>query len=201
MTTIGFLPCPLPRGGLLATVDAVAIALKSPCAGSPDGARFGLGAEAYAHAGVEGALYRPDRSSFPSWDRQIASQILLQARAYRFITRFGLAFEIARPDLAHSGKEGRAARMASGLDMEIGEISFRLGFGAADADDGIAAGWMPMQENPDAVLFGDYLARYYPYPFPDHERRPLRSRDSLGALGPRVAGVRLALGRYREATL
>ncbi len=152
---------------------------------------------AYAHAGIE--VYRLDQS-YPApharssaFDAHTAIEVLAQAHAYRLVARLGAASSYPKePIPAGSGntlKDGRTTYYALG----ISEASLRLRLGPSETDQGIRIGWMPLQGNPEAVLYGNYLARFQPYPM--FVARGAETWDSLGSLAPRVAGALLALGR------
>lgn len=170
-----------------------------PAAGAPPASpRFGIdSAKAYAHAGLE--LYHLD-PSYPAsqarssaLDANTAIQVLAQAHAYRLVARLGAASGYPKePFPARSGNTGKDGRITY-YALGISEASLRLRLGQPETDQGIRIGWMPLQGNPEAVLYGNYLARYQPYPV--FVARGAAAWDSLGSLAPRVAGALLALGR------
>jgi len=194
---------PRPRAGSAAALAAGALATLCLAAvparaAAPDETRFGFRAEASAHAGLGYAWSEPrgGDASYGAgqrrsrWTDQTAAQALLSAHAYRLIARVGFASGLLQdlPD-----RSGTARTRRQYFAFETGEASLRLRFGPADADDGILIGRAPLQGDPDAVLFGNYLARYHAYPA--YVERGMHGWDSLGTLAPRVTGVRLALGR------
>jgi hypothetical protein len=197
---------PSSRGAFLLFALMAAWALGA-CAAAPATAsgdppaesRFGFDStNAYAHAALEMDYQEdPEPASFHSrsvWmDANTAIQGLIQAHAYRLVVRLGAASRF--PNRTEAGRYGPSETSGRIVYSETGltEASLRLRFGPSDANDGIQIGLMPLQGNPDAILYGNYLARYQPYPL--FEGRELGAWDSLGALAPRVAGIRLALGR------
>jgi hypothetical protein len=152
--------------------------------------------QAYSHLGLE--YYLTDREAYPSpglrpgEGGQVAGQILLQAHAFRLLGRLGAGASLKRSVRDESGQVHPSHRIEF-WEAGWSEASLRLRFGPAEDGDGIQIGLMPLQGNPDAVLFGNYLARFAPYnPF---ETRALQKWDSLGCLSPQVEGARFALGR------
>jgi hypothetical protein len=126
-------------------------------------------------------------------DANTALQGLAQAHAYRLVARLGVASRYPNPSQARRGEASDGSHRIVYYETGLSEASLRLRLGPPDADEGIQIGLMPLQGNSDATLYGNYLARYQPYPM--LEARALEAWDSLGALAPQVAGVRLALGR------
>jgi hypothetical protein len=197
---------PSSRGAFL-LVALIAAWACGACAAAPAPApgvppsepRFGIDStNAYAHGALEMDYQEdPESASFHSrsvWmDANTAIQGLIQAHAYRLVVRLGAASRF--PNRTEAGRYGPSETSGRIVYSETGltEASLRLRFGPSDANDGIQFGLMPLQGNPDAILYGNYLARYQPNPL--FEGRELGAWDSLGALAPRVAGIRLALGR------
>jgi hypothetical protein len=170
----------------------------APLSPSPPPPRFGIdSAKAYAHAGLE-AVFSGGTASGANdrrmrEDAYMAIQGLVQAHAFRLVGRLGLASSYPTPRVRFGNGSAGGSAGNSRYRLDLGEASLGLRLGAPDADEGFRIGVMPMQGNPDAILYGNYLARYHP--FPTGEARGLKAWDSLGALAPRVAGMRLALGR------
>jgi hypothetical protein len=173
----------------------------NPSVGDPPAApRFGLDStKAYAHAGLEAILSATvPEEEFGSRkvreDVNTALQALVQAHAFRLVGRLGVASSYPKArSVSSQGFAGGSQRRVTYNQVALSEASVRLRWGPSEADEGIQIGLMPLQGNPDAILYGNYIARYQA--FPVYERRGLESWDSLGALAPKATGIRLALGR------
>ncbi|MBW8890474.1 MAG: hypothetical protein JF616_22200, partial [Fibrobacteres bacterium] len=160
-----------------------------PPSSLPNPGHFGLDStQAYGHLGIQfnqAEAYGPEERA---WGLDNALQGLIQVHAYRLAGRLGAAAFFSQTP---SSGTGSGTRLTRG-HLRVGEASLRWRFGGTEADDGIQIGLTPLQGNADAILFGNYLARYSPYP--TVEARKPAAWDSLGTLAPRVEGIRLALG-------
>lgn len=196
------LHAPFARGSASACLGACLCALGAaagePAGGGPSSSppAFGLdSAKAYAHAGIEGFSAEGTAGAHQRTMALLyntAAQGLLQAHAYRLEARLGAGSAFPKGwSSAIDGTSGSSA-WASPYTTGLGEASLRLRWGPPEADEGIQVGLMPLQGNPDAVLYGNYLARHGPYL--SGGRRRLEAWDSLGTLTPRVSGLRLAWG-------
>jgi hypothetical protein len=194
-------PFPLrpPAWVALACASACAAWSADPAMGGPPApSRFGIdSATAYAHAGLEAVFYGEPASGAGdrrrAEDAYMAIHGLVQAHAYRLVGRLGLGSSYPTPRVHFDNGSAGGSTGNSQYELDLGEATLGLRLGPPDADEGIRIGTMPLQGNPDAILYGNYLARYLP--FPVDEGRGLEKWDSLGSLAPKVAGVSLALGR------
>lgn len=74
----------------------------------------------------------------------------------------------------------------------VHEANVRLRFGPPGNSEGVQAGAFRLQTNPDASLFGNYLARYGAYE--SRAENPVPFWDSLGSRVPVVDGIRFVNG-------
>jgi hypothetical protein len=175
-------------------------ALLAACAGGSPGfasliprpeSRFGFdGADAYTYLGYERGFASSEGTDHEESEWQGAGQALVQGHVFRLVARLGLGLAYGKSDFSVAASPYERSYF---LKKGWGEFSLRLPFGPTEAEDGIQVGLMPLQSDPDAVLFGNYLARYSSYSIP--QVRGARVWDSLGSLAPRAEAVRIVLGR------
>jgi hypothetical protein len=180
----------LSRFALGSTIACAAAMATSPPADAPE-RRSPTGFEeaaGYFHLGHERYFHEEEPLDGPEFGWGMTWQARAQARLYR--VQAGLALGL---DFRWEGRK-------SGSDKSNG-ASYGAGYGIREAwlrfpfrcgNGGIQAGRMILQDNPDAVLFGNYLALHDPL----RDLRPITARliDSLGVVTARELGARLAIG-------